>query len=360
VGITFKQFMQSAPQLRQKVGKMHFYKFLYKWRFVFGGVFVIAVLFLLSLIVSSLDISKVQAKEAKPSSAPAAYISDSPNVVTSGAARAAQTTGQFMESAAYAAVRGIHAAATAIAQGGTLAASGVQTGVVAVATGIGNGVASVSQSAGQSIVVAGRAIGGGAGFVLRTPGNVAGFVKNLVVQDVIQPAHDHPEVPIIDPNSPELRAALAALPPAEAAAPTQHNTPASNPAGPAWPLSGRVTAAFGVPHWPFQPTHTGIDISTGQPAGTMPVTPFRPGKVIAAIHSSHGFGNHVILDHGSGVTSVYAHLDSISVQTGQEAGMGTVLGKEGTTGLSTGPHLHFEIRVNGQATNPRQFIGGNP
>jgi murein DD-endopeptidase MepM/ murein hydrolase activator NlpD len=68
----------------------------------------------------------------------------------------------------------------------------------------------------------------------------------------------------------------------------------------------------------------------------------------------------VIVDHGNGVTSVYAHMDSIAVKTGQEVGLDTVLGIEGTTGVSTGPHLHLEIRVNGQAANPRQFIDGNP
>jgi murein DD-endopeptidase MepM/ murein hydrolase activator NlpD len=68
----------------------------------------------------------------------------------------------------------------------------------------------------------------------------------------------------------------------------------------------------------------------------------------------------VIIDHGKGVTSVYAHLASISVKEGKKVGMDTVLGYEGTTGLSTGVHLHFEIRVNGQAADPRQFISGHP
>jgi murein DD-endopeptidase MepM/ murein hydrolase activator NlpD len=71
-------------------------------------------------------------------------------------------------------------------------------------------------------------------------------------------------------------------------------------------------------------------------------------------------GNHVIVDHGNGVTSVYAHLHSISVQVGQDVTLDTTLGLEGSTGASTGTHLHFEIRVNGQAANPQQFISGQP
>jgi murein DD-endopeptidase MepM/ murein hydrolase activator NlpD len=115
-----------------------------------------------------------------------------------------------------------------------------------------------------------------------------------------------------------------------------------------------------VPHYRFQPTLTGIEISSGQAAGVTPIKPFRPGEVISAVHSNRGLGNHVIVDHGNGVTSVYSHLDSISVKMGQKVSLDTILGLEGTTGASTGPHLHLEIRVNGQAANPRQFIDGNP
>ena len=68
----------------------------------------------------------------------------------------------------------------------------------------------------------------------------------------------------------------------------------------------------------------------------------------------------MIVDHGNGVTSVYGHLARISVSVGQEVDSSSVLGYEGTTGVSTGVHLHFEIRVNGQAANPHQFISGQP
>jgi murein DD-endopeptidase MepM/ murein hydrolase activator NlpD len=103
-----------------------------------------------------------------------------------------------------------------------------------------------------------------------------------------------------------------------------------------------------------------MDISDGSAPGTTPVKPFRSGVVIEAVHSAYGLGNHVIVDHGSGVTSVYAHLNSISVQVGQKVSLGTTIGMQGTTGVSTGTHLHFEIRVNGKAANPMQFISGQP
>ncbi len=189
------------------------------------------------------------------------------------------------------------------------------------------------------------------------PGAIFGVVTNSsAVGAVIRPSDHEQSVPIIDPNSPELLAALSSMPPKNDAYPANQQ---SN-LGPVWPIHGEVTTEFGVPHWPYQPTHTGLDISDGKPAGVTPVKPFRPGTVIEAVHSNSGFGNHVIIDHGNGVTSLYGHLDSFTVKVGQQVSLATVIGFEGTTGLSTGVHLHFEIRVNGQAANPHQFVSGQP
>lgn len=127
-----------------------------------------------------------------------------------------------------------------------------------------------------------------------------------------------------------------------------------------WPIRGQVTTLFGVPHWPFQPTHTGMDISSGNASGVTPIKPFRSGMVIEVVHSDYGLGNYVIVDHGKDLTSVYAHLASISVSAGQEVDTNSVLGHEGSTGASTGTHLHFEIRQNGQPVNPQQYINVHP
>ncbi|MFP5224038.1 MAG: M23 family metallopeptidase, partial [Actinomycetota bacterium] len=68
------------------------------------------------------------------------------------------------------------------------------------------------------------------------------------------------------------------------------------------------------------------------------------------------YGLAVIVDHGEGIATMYAHMSSISVSTGQQVSTGDMVGRVGSTGYSTGPHLHFEVRVNGQYTNPMQWL----
>lgn len=126
-----------------------------------------------------------------------------------------------------------------------------------------------------------------------------------------------------------------------------------------WPMRGKVTADFGVPHMPWQHKHTGIDISSGKRGGAS-ITTFKKGTVSSTVYSGSGLGNHVIVDHGDNITSYYSHLSKINVKEGQTVAPGDVLGVEGNTGVSTGPHLHLEIRVNNKPVNPRQFIRGNP
>jgi murein DD-endopeptidase MepM/ murein hydrolase activator NlpD len=221
------------------------------------------------------------------------------------------------------------------------------------ATGIGGGVFRVASNGLSSIVHGEMST---LFFVLHIPGNAAGFVSTTAVSAVVRPA-EHDPVPIIDPHSPELRAAQAALP---ASSPVGQPASAAYLPAPQWPLHGIITTQFGVPEPPYQPIHTGLDISDGHRPGVTPIRPFRPGRVIEAIHSRIRLGNEVVIDHGSGVTSVYGHLNSISVQQGQTVDENTIVGYEGTTGVSTGPHLHFEIRVNGQAVDPHKFISGQP
>lgn len=94
--------------------------------------------------------------------------------------------------------------------------------------------------------------------------------------------------------------------------------------------------------------HAGVDF--GAPIGT-PVRCAGPGEVVAAT-CMRGFGNVVIVDHGGGISTVYAHLSRIGVRPGQKIGQGQVLGAVGMTGLATGPHLHWEVHVGGRAVDP--------
>lgn len=119
-----------------------------------------------------------------------------------------------------------------------------------------------------------------------------------------------------------------------------------------WPTKGVITLEFGQSSI-YQPLHTGIDI-----AGTTgdPITPFMNGTVIYAGEIFWGFGKHIIIDHGNNLTSIYAHLDKIYVVKGQQVTTTDIIGKEGSTGWSTGAHLHFQTNVYGIPVNPRVFL----
>ncbi|HEX8226906.1 MAG TPA: M23 family metallopeptidase [Candidatus Saccharimonadales bacterium] len=213
----------------------------------------------------------------------------------------------------------------------------------------------------STAAVTGRAINSSISFAVLVPQAVFGFAADTtLVSAVIQPGANT-EVPVIDTGVPATIAAQPTIP--EAKTVSHKEAPPVQPApkpvtddSAAWPIHGDITTLFGVPHWPYQPTHSGIDISDGKAPGITPVKPFRPGTVTGTIRSYGGLGNHVVVDHGGGMTSVYAHLAGISVQVGQVVDKNTVLGTEGSTGASTGTHLHLEIRINGVAVDPRPYL----
>ena len=122
-----------------------------------------------------------------------------------------------------------------------------------------------------------------------------------------------------------------------------------------WPVRGSMNSGFGPRRSPWsgaQETHEGSDI--GSPFGT-PVSAPAAGTVVAA--DAHGdYGNHVMIDHGNGVRSLYGHLKEIDVKVGQQVEKGQVVGLVGSTGRSTGPHLHYELLVQGSPVDPRGFI----
>ncbi len=120
-------------------------------------------------------------------------------------------------------------------------------------------------------------------------------------------------------------------------------------AGMVWPVSGTLTSGFGQ-RWGRM--HEGIDIAGA--SGT-PIAAAAAGTVIVAGWNG-GYGNMVVVDHGGGISTAYGHMSSLAVSVGQSVGQGTVVGGMGTTGHSTGVHLHFEVRVNGAATNPLAYL----
>lgn len=121
-----------------------------------------------------------------------------------------------------------------------------------------------------------------------------------------------------------------------------------------WPSPGytRITSKFGWRSW-SQSYHKGIDI--GAPTGAN-IVASNSGKVVTSSYNSGGYGNYIIIDHGGGYLTVYGHLSRRSVSVGQQVNRGQVIGLCGSTGRSTGPHLHFEIRVNGVAQNPLNYL----
>ena len=123
-----------------------------------------------------------------------------------------------------------------------------------------------------------------------------------------------------------------------------------------WPVNGVITLEFGESDLPYQPFHTGIDIANPNGRGGDPITPFMKGKVIDTGELSWGYGKHITIDNGNNITSIYAHLSKVNVKKDDEVKPGDVIGLEGSTGWSTGPHLHFEIRVFGIPVNPRVFL----
>ena len=123
----------------------------------------------------------------------------------------------------------------------------------------------------------------------------------------------------------------------------------------AWPVKGWVTSLFGVRSDPFtgQPTmHDGMDIAA--PEGTVVRAP-AAGMVIFA-GEQPGYGNAVVLRHGRGINTFYGHLVKSLVNEGQRVPSGTPIALVGNTGRSTGPHLHYEVRLNGIPVNPQRFL----
>ncbi len=120
-------------------------------------------------------------------------------------------------------------------------------------------------------------------------------------------------------------------------------------AGLIWPVNAPITSPFG---WRWGRMHEGIDLGA---AYGSPIAAAAAGVVIYAGWEG-GYGNLVVIDHGGGLASAYGHQSRIAVSVGQSVSQGETIGYVGSTGHSTGPHLHFEVRVNGQAVDPLGYL----
>lgn len=336
-----------------------------KLRLVGGSLLALGCLYGMALVVSWVHINP-----ANPAPAPAKHAASSQGISQSQPAVAGSddtnaVTGGFSQ------------AAVAVSQNFSDAQTNLAQASRSLAVGAVSGSRFIVHSGNMVARTTAHVTTRGLAAIAAVPGDVAQAAARLPWTTTVLTAEPKPAgiafaeataksttgklpvaAPAASPNP--VAAAAPAQPPAAAAAATA--MPAAQPADPPgiWPLHGAVTTQFGVPELPYQSIHTGLDISDGKASGVTPVLPFKPGTVISVINSGQGLGNHVVVDHGNGVTSVYGHLYSTAVQEGQRVDQQTALGLEGSTGVSTGTHLHFEIRVNGVATDPHKFIAGQP
>ena len=119
-----------------------------------------------------------------------------------------------------------------------------------------------------------------------------------------------------------------------------------------WPARGEVSSPFGL-RWNGSDFHPGIDIAND--FGT-PIVATADGIVTDAGWNAGGYGNKVDIDHGNGIMTRYGHAQSIVVRPGQQVRRGQIIAYMGSTGFSTGPHVHYEVRINGEPVNPAPYL----
>ena len=128
------------------------------------------------------------------------------------------------------------------------------------------------------------------------------------------------------------------------------DTPVTTPTG--WPTDGFISSGYGL-RWNGAEFHQGIDIAAEM--GT-PIVATADGVVTIAGWNAGGYGNMVDIDHGSGVSTRYGHASAVVVTAGQRVRRGQIIAYVGSTGHSTGPHLHYEVRLSGQPVNPSSYL----
>jgi len=123
-----------------------------------------------------------------------------------------------------------------------------------------------------------------------------------------------------------------------------------------WPVLGKLESGFGGRRNPFG--GSGYEFHSGQDIEAPPGTPVVAGAsgTVAFVGWQNGYGQLVVVDHGGGLSTRYGHLSHIDVELGQTVKRGEFVGRVGSTGRSTGPHLHYEVRINDEPVNPLQYL----
>jgi murein DD-endopeptidase MepM/ murein hydrolase activator NlpD len=123
-----------------------------------------------------------------------------------------------------------------------------------------------------------------------------------------------------------------------------------------WPVDGKLESGFGGRRNPFG--GSGYEFHSGQDIEAAPGTPVIAGAsgVVSFVGWQNGYGQLVVIDHGGGLTTRYGHLSHIDTELGRTVERGEFVGRVGSTGRSTGPHLHYEVRINDEPVNPLQYL----
>ncbi len=193
---------------------------------------------------------------------------------------------------------------------------------------------------GETVYTIAKKYGANSQAIVDFPFNTFADNENFALavgQDLIVPDGEKPDEIITAPN-PNRYLAQNRTPDAGAVSGTGQF---------AWPISGVITQRFS---W----YHRGLDIATAH--GTQVLAADSGTIKIAGWPDNGGYGNRVVIDHGNGYETWYAHLSRFAVVAGQRVKRGDVIGYEGSTGRSTGPHVHFEIRLNGAFVNPSNYL----
>lgn len=175
---------------------------------------------------------------------------------------------------------------------------------------------------------------------------ITGYPGNDIPDDGLLVAGTSLVIPGADLPEPPVRVVPTPAPAQPVTRESQVVAGASGSGSMAWPLNGLLTAGYSS-------YHRAIDIHT---KSGVPVTAADGGTVTLVSWLTYSYGYHVIIDHGNGVETLYAHLSAINVEAGQVVSQGEQVGLVGSTGRSTGPHLHFEVRVSGVQQNPFSYL----